>query len=348
MSSATTKSLRSKLLARSGRLGLLIVALVCAAVWSLTVGSSALSLSDLWGALHAPMGEERASIIVWQVRLPRLLAGLAAGACFAVAGGMAQAITNNPLADPGLLGVNSGAAFAVVIVLTLTGGMAAQEFVWIAFLGAALTAALVYLLGSIGRGGANPLKLVLAGVIIGSFLISITSGILMIDGQTLEKVRFWTMGSLRNRSLPDVVPLLPFCGAGLIAALLCARQVTALSLGADIAAGLGQNIALWRGLCLAIIVVLAGSAVSVAGPLGFVGLVVPHMVRLSSGSDYRWILPLSAVGGALLVTLGDVLPRALWDKDIPVGVMMSVIGAPFFIMLARGRTRAGRDGASVT
>lgn len=311
--------------------------LVVVALWSLTVGASALNLTDLFPALKTPFADDRTLVILWQVRLPRLLAGLAAGAGLAVAGAIMQAVTANPLADPGLLGVNAGAAFAVVILVAITGGSASQQMIWAAFIGAAIAATGVYALGSIGRSGATPLKLILAGVIVSSFLISITTSILLIDAQTLAEVRFWTIGSLRNRQLGDVAPLLPYLCVGLVATMTTSAQFTSLSLGSEIAAGLGQNQALWRGVSAILVVVLAGTAVSIAGPLAFVGLVVPHIVRLSIGADYRWILPFCITVGAGLVVLADTLPRAIWARDTPVGITMAIIGAPFFIWLARRR-----------
>lgn len=328
---------------KSSRTGLLLLLvasiglLAVVSLWSLTVGASALSLTDLFTALQTPLAEDRTAVILWQVRLPRVLAGLAAGAGLAVAGAIMQAVTANPLADPGLLGVNSGAAFAVVILVAITGGGTSQHMIWAAFAGAVITATVVYSLGSIGRSGATPLKLILAGVIVSSFLISITTSILLIDAQTLAEVRFWTIGSLRNRQLGDVAPLLPYLCVGLIATMITSAQFTSLSLGAEIAAGLGQNQALWRGISAILVVILAGTAVSIAGPLAFVGLVVPHIVRLSIGADYRWILPFCATVGAGLVVVADTLPRAIWARDIPVGITMAIIGAPFFIWLARRR-----------
>ncbi len=332
MSSARPELFRALALAGS-------VALVAAlALWALTVGAAALTPADLLAALQSPEGQDRASVVLWQVRMPRLLGALAAGAGLAVAGAIMQALTGNPLADPGLLGVNAGAAFAVVLAVTLTGGMAGHAMVWTAFLGAAAAAVLVYVLGSIGRSGATPIKLVLAGAILSGFLLSLTTAMLMVDLQTLEEVRFWTQGSLKNRKITNLTPVLPYLGAGLVAAMLVRSQFTSLSLGAEIAAGLGQNQPLWRVVSAVVVVALAGSAVSMAGPVCFVGLVVPHIVRLSVGADYRWILPFCVTGGAGLMLLADTLPRALWTRDIPVGVTLALLGAPFFIWLARRRT----------
>ncbi|WP_216665334.1 iron ABC transporter permease [Pseudoruegeria sp. HB172150] len=313
-------------------------------LWSLTVGASAIPLRDLITALTDPYGASRDSIVLFQVRLPRLLAALSAGSALAVAGAIMQALTGNPLADPGLLGVNAGAAFAIVTVLSLTRIPAGPELVWVGFLGAATAALAVYALGSVGRSGTTPVKLVLAGVVVGSLLISLTTTVLLHDSGTLDEVRFWTAGSLKNRRMADVLPMMSYLLVALAVAVSLASQFTSLSLGAEIARGLGQNLALWRAVSAAIVVALAGTAVVVAGPLGFVGLVVPHIARMSAGPDYRWTIPLCLLGGAMLTLLADTLPRALLDRDIPVGVTMAVIGAPFFIHLARRRT--GRNNAT--
>ncbi|MFT3689352.1 FecCD family ABC transporter permease [Paenirhodobacter sp.] len=315
--------------------GLLVLGAVLAvlALWSLTVGSSDISLVRALRALLSA-GEERADIVVRDVRLPRLLAALSAGAALAVAGAVMQAMTGNPLADPGLLGVNAGASFAVVMAISFLGVSGGGALMWVAFLGAGAAAALVLALGA---GGAGPVRLVLAGVVVGTFLGALTMAVLILDQATLDVVRLWTAGSLRNRQMAQVLPVLPWLGLALLAALLLREQFTILSLGAETAKGLGQSPILWQGIAALIVVGLAGGAVAIAGPLGFVGLVVPHLARLILGPDYRRILPVAALGGAVLAVLGDALPRAVLGVDVPLGVTMALIGAPFFIWLARSR-----------
>ena len=309
-----------------------------ATLWAISVGAAAFDLRTVAAALADPGGDSREALIVWSVRLPRVLAAILSGAALAVAGAIMQAATQNPLADPGLLGVNAGAALAVVTALTLMGPAApAGLLIWIAFGGAALAAVAVYALGASGRAGPTPVRLVLAGVVVATFLGVLTATMLIYDDQTMDAVRIWTAGSLRGRELGQVLQVAPYVAAGLAAAMLLRDQFTSLSLGTEVARSLGQNPALWRAVSAAVVVVLAGGAVAVAGPVGFVGLVVPHMVRLTMGGDYRRIVPLAALGGALLTLLADVLPRALWDTDIPVGISLALIGAPFFIWLARGR-----------
>lgn len=289
-----------------------------------------------------PGAETRDAVILWQVRLPRILAALSVGAALAVAGAIMQAMTGNPLADPGLLGVNAGAAFAVVLALVILGPGAAQStLIRAAFTGAAGAAGAVLLLGQAGRGGEARLRLVLAGVVVATLLGGLTLSVLMMDGRTLDAVRLWTAGSLRGRQMEEITAALPFIGIALALALAVRDQFTALGLGQHTGRSLGQNRARWQGLSAALVVVLAGSAVAIAGPVGFVGLVVPHMARLAVGSDYRLLLPLALPGGALLTLLADLLPRGVWGNDVPVGISMALVGAPFFIWLARRRPVGG-------
>lgn len=309
---------------------LLSCGLLVLTVWAMGVGASEISMSRVAQALWNPSGE-RADIVVLQVRLPRVLAGVTAGAALAVAGAIMQAMTGNPLAEPGLLGVNAGAAFAVVCALSFLDITGMSHLIWAAFTGAAGAAALVYALGA----GPNPVRLVLAGVVVTSFLGAVTMAILMLDVQALDTVRFWTAGSLKGRQLEDVASVLPYLLGSLVLALLFAGQFTAMSLGSTVARGLGQNLALWRGLAALVVVGLAGSAVTMAGPLGFVGLVVPHIVRMRTGAEYRRILPYCLIGGAVLTLASDTLPRALWGRDVPAGITLAFLGAPFFIWLAR-------------
>lgn len=314
---------------------LLGTCLCIVALWSMGVGAATIPMGTVAAVLIEP-DETRASLIVWTVRLPRILAAIIAGAALAVAGAIMQAATSNPLADPGLLGVNAGAAFAVVVGTVLLGpGTAGGTLLWFAFLGSGLAAAAVYGLGAMGRSGPTPVKLVLAGVVVGTFLGVLTAAVLVLDAQTLETVRQWTVGSLRGRDLGDITVVAPYIGLGLILAMIFRDQFTSLSLGSEVAQGLGQNPGLWRGVSAAIVVMIAGGAVAIAGPLGFIGLVVPHMARMTMGSDYRRILPIALVGGAFLTVTADMLPRALLGKDVPVGVSLALIGAPFFIWLAR-------------
>lgn len=280
-------------------------------------------------------------LIIQTVRLPRVLAGAMVGASLAVAGAIMQGVTRNPLASPGILGVNAGAAFAVVMAVYVLGNIPLSTYAGFAMIGATVAAAVVYGLGSMGRNGATPLRLTLAGVIMTSFTSSFTTAILISDRDTLDQIRFWTVGSLAGRDFPLLTQTAPWMIVGMIGALLLARQITTISLGDDIAAGLGQNTIIVKALAALMVVFLAGGAVALAGPVGFVGLVAPHVVRFLVGVDYRWILPYSALTGALLVIGGDLVARIIIRPlELPVGVMMALIGAPFFVYLARWRVKS--------
>lgn len=316
-------------------LGLLVVCLV----WSITLGAADIAPSTVFAAIFAPDGSFQ-HVIIQTVRLPRVLSGAIVGAALAVAGAIMQGLTRNPLADSGILGINSGAAFAVVMAVFLLGDLPLSAYAFFGFVGAAIAAVLVYALGSMGRGGATPLRLTLAGVILTAFISSFTTAILIHDRETLDRIRFWTAGALAGRDMALLAQTAPYMIAGLIGSLLISRQITTTSLGDDVAKGLGQNTGWVKAVAAFIVVLLAGGAVALAGPIGFVGLVIPHLVRFIVGVDYRWIIPYSAVLGAILVTVADVGARiVIRPQELPVGVIMAFIGAPFFILLARRQLR---------
>lgn len=316
-------------------LALLIISLFV----SITLGAAKISVSTVMAALVDFDGSFN-HLIIRTVRLPRVLAGATVGAALAVAGAIMQGLTRNPLASPGILGINAGASFAVVLAVLLLGSPPLSTYALFAFIGATVAAIFVYGLGSIGRGGATPLKLTLAGAVFTAFISSFTTAILIIDQNTLDQVRFWTAGSLAGREMDLFLQTLPYIVVGLIGALLLGRQITTLSLGEDIAVSLGQNTTRVKLLSALMVVLLAGGAVALAGPVGFVGLVIPHIVRMMVGVDYRWILPYSALLGGILVTLADIGARIIIrPQELPVGVMMALLGAPFFIYLARTKVR---------
>lgn len=331
----TTRFLGSRALLLPGVfvcLGVLVLALI----WSITLGAASITPQVVFDALTNFDAKQFDHLIIQTVRLPRVLSGALVGASLAVAGAIMQGLTRNPLADSGLLGINSGASFAVVLAVFVLGDPPLSVYALFGFVGAGCAAALVYGLGSLGRGGATPLRLTLAGVILTSFISSFTTAILIGDQQTLDKIRFWTAGSLAGREMPLLTQTAPYMIIGLIGAWLISRQITTMSLGDDVAKGLGQN-TLWVQILAAVVVVLlAGGGVALAGPIGFVGLVVPHIVRFIVGVDYRWIIPYTAILGAILVTVGDVGARVLIrPQEMPVGIVMAFLGAPFFIALAR-------------
>ncbi len=336
---STTRILGSRALLLPGLLicGLLLAGCV---LWSITLGAADIDTQVVFAALFHYDDTNFNQLIIQTVRLPRVLSGVVVGASLAVAGAVMQGLTRNPLADGGLLGINSGAAFAVVLAVVFLGDPSLSAYAIFGFLGAALAAALVYTLGSMGRGGATPLKLTLAGVILSTFLASFTTAILIHDQETLDKIRFWTAGSLAGRDMPLLLNTAPYMLVGLAGAVVIGRQITTISLGEDIAKGLGQNTIRVKAAAAVIIVLLSGGAVALAGPIGFVGLVAPHIVRFIVGVDYRWIIPYSALLGGMLVTAADVGARiVIRPQELPVGVVMAILGAPFFIWLARWKVK---------
>lgn len=336
---STTRILGSRTLLLPGLLICVLLLTICV-LWSITLGAAEIDAQIVYTALFNYDETNFDHLIIQTVRLPRVLSGIIVGTSLAVAGAMMQGLTRNPLADGGLLGINSGAAFAVVIAVFLLGNPPLSVYAIFAFLGAGLAAALVYTLGSMGRGGVTPLKLTLAGVILSSFLSAFTTAILIHDQETLDKIRFWTAGSLAGRDLPLLLNTAPYMLVGIVGAIIISRQITTISLGEDIAQGLGQNTLRVKVIAALIIVLLNGGAVALAGPIGFVGLVIPHIVRFVVGVDYRWIIPYAAVFGGMLVTVADVAARiVIRPQELPVGVVMAFIGAPFFIWLARWKVK---------
>ncbi|NPD17424.1 iron ABC transporter permease [Xinfangfangia sp. D13-10-4-6] len=304
-------------------------------LWSLMQGPEVISPFRLAGALFAGDGS-RDQLVVQMIRLPRSLAGALAGAALATAGAICQAMTGNPLASPGILGINAGAAFAVVAAISLVGVTDPGLQLWCAFGGAALATVLVWMLGR--ASGAPVIGLVLSGAVLAGFLSALTTVLLIFDQGTLDQVRLWTAGSLHGRNMGQVLATGPFILAGLVLSFLMRRHIMTLSLGAELAQALGQDLRVWRGLALALVVLTAGGAVALAGPVGFVGLMVPNLVRLLVGPDYRRIIPASALGGAALLLLADTTGRWIsGNESFPAGITMALLGGPFFIALARRR-----------
>lgn len=318
-------------------MGLLILLLCFFA--SLAVGAADISLGSIYTAFTAFDGSTE-HLIIRTVRLPRSLIATFVGAALAVAGAIMQGITHNPLASPSILGVNAGAAFAVVVATFIFGSSSLSVYAWFAFLGAGITAVMVYLLGSLGRGGLTSLNLTIAGAALTAFISSITRGILIISQRTFEEIRFWIAGSIAGRELDLFMQVLPYLGVGLLLAFALGRQITTLSLGEDVAKGLGQQTA-WVKIAAAVsVVLLAGGSVAIAGPIGFIGLIIPHMSRFLVGVDYRWILPYAPMLGAILLLVADICARiVIQPQELPVGLVMPLIGAPFFIYLIRSKVK---------
>ncbi|NEO98562.1 MAG: iron ABC transporter permease [Symploca sp. SIO2E9] len=306
---------------------------------SITLGAADISLGEVYQALRAFDGSTD-HLIIRTVRLPRTITAMLVGAALAVAGALMQGITRNPLADPGILGISSGAALAVVVATFVFGTNSLNVYAWLAFLGAGITAITVYFLGSLGRGGLTPLNLTIAGAALTAFISSVTSGILIISQRTLEEIRFWLAGSLAGRDINLLLQVLPYFCIGLLLAFALGKQITTMSLGEDVAKGLGQETVWVKVMAALSIVLLAGASVAIAGPIGFIGLVIPHIVRILVGLDYRWILPYSAILGAVILVFADICARlVIKPQELPVGLMMPLIGAPFFIYLIRSKLK---------
>jgi iron complex transport system permease protein len=324
---------------RSSRvLGLvaLLGVLALATFFSLTQGSRDISLTEAVRAL-ADFGTGTVNdTVTLEMRVPRTIVGLLAGAALGLSGAVLQGVTRNPLADPGIMGVNAGAAAAVVAAITFLGAAAVTTYIWFAFAGAAIATVVVYAVGSLGRDGATPVKLALAGAAVTAGLTSYTSAMIMTDQVVLNELRFWQVGSLAGRYGPIVSGVAPFVLVGCVAALLCGRWLNALALGEDTARSLGVRVGPTRLALFAVVAVLCGAATAACGPIVFVGLAVPHLARLVCGPDYRWILPYSMLLGPIVLLTADVLGRVLaGDGELQVGVMLGVLGAPFFIGLVR-------------
>jgi iron complex transport system permease protein len=318
---------------------LIIAALAALCLAHLGLGARPLPPATMIEALVAFEPADFGHVIVRDLRLPRLLIAVTVGAALAVAGAVMQGVTLNPLAAPDILGINLGAAAAVVLATAL-GAASLQVLPWFAFAGALGASVLVYALGSMGRGGATPLKLTLAGVAVSAFLGALISAAHLLDQETFERLRVWLAGTLTGRDMDVFVAVLPYLCVGMAGALLLARQITSLSLGADVARGLGVHTARLKLLALASVVLLAGAAVTVTGPIGFIGLVVPHMVRAVAGTDYRWVLPLSAVAGAAVLVAADIVARvALSPQELATGIVTALVGAPVFVALVRMQVR---------
>jgi iron complex transport system permease protein len=318
-------------------LGILILWLSFVA--SLSWGAADIAFKDIYQAF-IDFDSSTNHLIIRTVRLPRSLIATLVGAALAVAGAIMQGLTRNPLASPGILGVNAGAALAVVAGTLIFGSSSLTIYAWYAFAGAVISAVSVYFLGSLGRGGLTPFNLTIAGAALTAFISSITSGILILSQRTLEEIRFWLAGSVAGKDMNLLLQVLPYICVGLILAIALSKQITILSLGEDTARSLGQSTGLIKILAAISIILLAGASVAIAGPIGFVGLVVPHIVRFLVGIDYRWILPYSAILGAIIMISADLCGRlVIQPSELPVGLVMPLIGAPFFIYLIRWKMK---------
>ncbi|MFG2486856.1 FecCD family ABC transporter permease [Streptomyces virginiae] len=324
----------------------LVLVLLAAMVVSLAVGARALTPAEVWRGLSAaPDPDQRLTeirLIVRTVRVPRTVLAVVAGTALGVGGALIQGYTRNPIADTGLLGVNSGASFAVVLVIALFGFANPFQYVWFAFLGAAVAGVVVFGLASIGRGAGNPLTLALAGQGVTVFLAAMTTAVALSDKASLNALRFWNAGSVAGVGFDVIRPVIAFVAVGLVLALITLPALNLLNLGDDVARGLGVNIVLSRTIGIAAITLLAGAATAACGPIAFLGLMVAHMARYLTGPDYRWLVPYAGLLGAIVLLVCDMAGRLLVRPgELDAGVVVALLGAPFFAALVwRGKFKS--------
>ncbi|WP_116246578.1 iron ABC transporter permease [Nocardiopsis sp. FIRDI 009] len=322
---------------RVAGLGLLAVLLALVALSSVLLGARTLDPATVWQALSHAASDE-ANIIVNEIRLPRTVLGLLAGLSLGLGGALMQGHTRNPLGDPSILGVTFGAAFVVVLGIHFLGIDDLRTQAWLAFAGAGAAAVVVYLIGSVPGRGPTPITLALAGTAVSWLMYSLVSGIVLLDQDTMDNFRFWRVGSLTGRDPSIISEMLPFVIVGVVLALANTRALNALALGDDTARALGYRVGWARATGLLAITLLTGVTVAACGPIAFVGLIVPHLARSVVGSDHRWLLPYSALLGAILLMAADVLGRFLAPPgELQVGVVLAILGAPFFIHVVRRR-----------
>ncbi|CAI6085227.1 putative siderophore transport system permease protein YfiZ [Paenibacillus sp. JJ-100] len=318
-----------------GLIGLLFLMLF-AATASMILGRTPITFHMLWDAYQSYDGTSVEHVVLLTERLPRTIIAAVVGASLAAAGGLMQALTRNPLASPSVFGINSGAIFCIVIAVVVLSVSSLTTMMWFGFAGAAISAAIVYMLGSLGRDGLTPIKIVLAGTAISALFASFTQAILVLDGTGLQDVLFWLAGSVSGRTLEMLYPVLPYMAVAALISLFMGRAINLLLTGDDIAKGMGQNVLLVKVLMGVVTVLLAGGSVAVAGSIGLVGLVVPHIMRTLVGNDYRWLIPYCFLGGAILLMSADVVARlVIIPQEVPLGVMTALIGGPFFVYIAR-------------
>lgn len=306
---------------------------IFAIVYGLMTGSISIPISEVWTALFQASDTIERQII-WDIRLPRILTGLLVGACLAIAGALLQGVMRNPLADPGIIGVSAGAGLVAVTMMLIL-----PHYIHLlplgAFFGALAATIVIYFIA--WDKGVSPLRMILAGIAINSLLGAIMSGIMILYSDRVQAVLPWLVGGLGGRGWSHFFIILPYALIGMVLSLFAIKQANILMIGEEIASLLGTNVERSRLFLILLATFLAGAGVSVAGLIGFVGLVVPHFIRLMIGNDYRYLLPLSAIGGAILVVVSDTAARSWFDPiELPVGILLAVLGAPFFLYLLRG------------
>lgn len=339
MTGTSTASRQPLLRARSnGTRGIwLVMVMACLAVLcalSVAIGTRDVGWNDIVAALGGQVDTVSQAAVA--VRVPRTILAALAGAALGLAGAVMQGVTRNPLADPGILGVNMGASLAVVVGVAWFGMTSAYAYVWTAILGAGGSAIFVYTIGSLGRGGATPLKLALAGAAISVAFSSLVIAVVLPRNDIAGGIRAWQIGGVGGATFERMSYVLPFLAVGFLISLLSARKLNSLALGDELAAGLGEKVAVARGIATLGAILLCGATTAICGPIGFLGLVVPNLCRLLIGVDHRWLLPFSALGGACLLLAADIVGRIIArPAELDVGIVTALIGAPFFIWIVR-------------
>jgi iron complex transport system permease protein len=312
-----------------------VVVLLAVAALSIAVGTKPIPLGTVWNALTGGATDPSAAAdvqIIRDLRVPRTLIGLAAGMALGLAGALMQALTRNPLADPGILGINAGAAAAVVLAIRALGATSLTGYIWFAFAGAAAAFVVVYLLGTRGRSGASPERLALAGAAVGATLLAVTNAVALMDVTTFDRYRMWTVGTLAGRDLDVVRGVAPFVIVGVLLVLALGPSLNVVALGEDVARALGADLHRTRVLSALAITLLCGAATAAVGPIAFVGLAVPHIARTLVGPDQRWLLPYSLVLAPVLLLAADVLGRVVVRPgELQAGHITAFIGAPVFL-----------------
>nr|WP_186577193.1 iron ABC transporter permease [Aquibacillus kalidii] len=313
-----------------------LLLLVIVGIASLSLGKMSIPFTETVEALFQYDPSNTNHIIVRTSRLTRTLIAITIGASLSIAGTLMQALTRNPMAAPDIFGVNAGALFFIVFSSTFLSVESLTSYMWIGFLGALVAGVIVYFLGSLRESGLLPTRLILAGAAISALFVSFTQGMLVLDEQKMQSVLFWLAGSVAGRDMETLLPVLPFIIIGLLLALSMGKNLNILMSGEDVAKSLGQNTFMIKVLAGFIIVFLAGGSVAIAGSIGFIGLVVPNIVKGLAGPNYQWVIPLSGIMGAVLLLLSDVVARLIIaPSEMPIGVMTAFIGTPFFIYIAR-------------
>ncbi|SFF80230.1 iron complex transport system permease protein [Halobacillus alkaliphilus] len=314
----------------------IIVIFLTAGFLSIAIGKTSIPLSTVWDAFIHYDPSSTNQVIIRTSRITRTLIAMTVGASLSIAGALMQALTRNPLASPDIFGVNAGALFFIVAAATFFSVESLSGYMWIGFVGAGVAGTIVYLLGSMGEDGLSPIRIVLAGAAISALFISFTQGMLVLDEQRMQSVLFWLSGSVAGRELDILLPVLPFLLGAIVLSFFIGKPLNILMSGDDVAKNLGQNTGLLKLVIGITIVFLAGGSVAVAGSIGFIGLVVPHIVKGITGPNYQWIIPISGLCGATLLLGADIAARLIIaPQEMPIGVMTALFGTPFFIYIAR-------------